>query len=167
MKVRLGFVSNSSSSSFIVFDKQSYNENAMEDFASFFEEYVDGNVFSYVPETCFGWDFTTYSGVREAFDWSYMMLKAYPSKKNYKVMLEFINEVFPSVEKLYYIDDEDEVILIDHQSICRENAAMLESVEDLKSFILGNGMIYGGNDNSSMTWKMDESTGNFTLEEID
>lgn len=170
MKIRTGFVSNSSSSSFIVYGTSMFNENAEKNFKSYLHRFIDYDIFRYNPPTGFGWEFEIYNDWMTKFDWAFLQmyyhLYDHEYTYYYDTMLELIKLYFPEVRKIEtkrfgdeeYSDNDDYENdepdgYIDHQSIGGENAEMLEDVNGLRNFILcDDSFICGQNDNSDYSW---------------
>lgn len=151
MKYRIGLVSNSSSSSFIIIDKNSHYEAAN-----------DAEIFNHTlvitPNFCnmkFGWENVIYDSWREKLIFSYLQAKYV----NNQQWLDMINDVMcehlgiKNIKWNINIDDYcswNTYAYIDHQSASYEgkNIEMFENKDVLKNFIFRrNSYIQGGNDN--------------------
>ena len=174
MKIRKCFVSNSSSSSFIVYGTDSYNENAERNLNSYIGRFINNYTFVYNPETQFGWEFEIYDDWKSKFDWAFLQMYynafGVDNVYYYDTMLDFLKQYYPEIERIelkkFYYDssdfEEDEEYsdepygYIDHQSIGEENAIFLEDVDSLKNFILcDSSFICNQNDNSDVYWKIE------------
>ena len=148
MKIRSGFVSNSSSSSFIVVSDDSYDDvSSIKQFENLFDRYLDHNtgVFSYTPTFEFGWQTEKYYDMKIKFDWVMLTWMYCGFLKEHKDRIErFLKCAFRGdVHLLPFSDNGDGYI--DHQSISNE---VLESYSLMKDFILSpNSYIQNDNDN--------------------
>lgn len=151
MKIRAGFVSNSSSSSFIVIDRSGLCE----------QPYFDRNVLvvdGSLGETRFGWQWDRYSDAGSKIIFSYLQAK-YAHRDDYVEMLEKviknhtgIRDIMWLVSDNYYEEDgkthNTNWAYIDHQSIGDYNLEMFDNEESLRSFLFNeNSFIRTGNDN--------------------
>lgn len=139
MKKRLGFVSNSSSSSFVVVSKNSFEIKQTLSMS-------DGHLIlgELGGDDEFGWDFIEYDDFLTKLNW--VCLQAdYAKNKEYKEMIE--NVLKDNIEGI----DSIEWSLsgyIDHQSIGEGNDDVFESEESLKAFLFSpSSYIKTGNDN--------------------
>ena len=175
MKIRTGFVSNSSSSSFIVYGQSKWNENAERNLKAYIHRFIDGHVFRYNPQEDFGWNFRVYYDWMSKFDWAFLQMYYHLYEPEhtyyYETMLEFLRLYYPEIERIetkrfqleqypdfededYYVEDEPSGY-IDHESIGGENAEILEDVDTLRNFILcDDSFICNQNDNSDWYWKI-------------
>lgn len=134
MKIRSGFVSNSSSSSFIVINAQHGYE-----FPTFNENLI---VDSSLGEIEFGWGPDTIYSVGSRITFSYIQA-LYANKKEWIEMLEKVIKENCNVKTISWdisIDYRDhDYAYIDHQSSAEEgqNIEMFESEQKLKDFIFG------------------------------
>ena len=175
MKFRTGFVSNSSSSSFIVnsYKWDDSTEQNIKAFKAIYDRYIDEyGAFRYIPSTEFGWGLSKHNDIHSKFDWCCLMLwyhehDATIFNKYYEVFFNVMKEIFPYMERFIYNDvykpeDDEEYYdptgYIDHQSVHEENCSMFESEGDLKRFLFNDdAVIYVQNDNTNVSW--DPETG--------
>lgn len=159
MKARLGFVSNSSSSSFIVIsdnsDTKPFNPHHF-----VWEEYSDNNlVIGAVGETEFGWQHEVYNDVNDKINFAWIQAKymedtgnSEPMEMLIHVLKEYTgsNEV-KSVMTFNYDDEKGKKwAYIDHQSAASEdmNTEMFEDEDKLRAFLFNpRSYIQNGNDN--------------------
>lgn len=149
MKVRNGFVSNSSSSSFIVIEGEAKMPFPNKDVS-----YEIGKDATYD----FGWESMEYTDSDDKICWCYLQLLYMqrdkdPREVEYrKMFFDILSEVYTSVktdmiEELY----QEYVAYIDHQSVYRENSEnikMFENKDTLRRFLFSSeSYIQGGNDN--------------------
>ena len=172
MKIRTKFVSNSSSSSFIVYGESSIDESVERNLKSYIHRHIDDNdVFKYNPHTQFGWEFEVFNDWMSKFDWAFLqmwyLLYDHEHAYYYDTMLEFLQSYYPEIKRIEtkrfsedYEDDEDYMNdepygYIDHESIGFDNAEFLEDVSSLRYFILSDkSFICNQNDNSDYHWKI-------------
>lgn len=163
MKIRNCYVSNSSSSSFVVIKpvgEHSVEESVMEyikenlcDYRRF-TPFVDG-------EVSFGWDFIKYSKPMDKLNWA--CIQAYEAKfgmannKPVKMLVELFNNhgiKFPGLSFDEFERMEGQGIYIDHQSLCTDKKSMLdifETMTTLKNFLFcKNSFVCTGNDNEKI-----------------
>lgn len=147
MKYRYSFITNSSSSSYIVISNEGKYEleNAYEH-KPFFINSNQG-------ETEFGWDFTIYRNVYDRINFAYLQAM-YVENQDWLGMLDKVIKEHTGASKVI-----NELSLdygssnwsyIDHQSCSYEgeNIEMFESEEKLKDFLFNSkSYIQGGNDN--------------------
>lgn len=145
MKYRNGFVSNSSSSSFIVIGNN-FPNNVVN-----VTNFVIGNE----GETEFEWQHETYDGMDDRINFTWLQIR--DSNFSQKKKEKLTNWLYLIIANYFSIKFKDISISkniegghIDHQSSSREdsNIEMFESIETMKRFILCNdSYIECGNDN--------------------
>jgi hypothetical protein len=150
MKIRKGFVSNSSSSSFIVISSRNLHDYRV------FGDYVIGDE----GECEFGWDVKTYYDIPSKINFTYMQAK-YVKNDNWLNMLYKVIKEHTGCDKVRsnltidWTNKEKRQGYIDHQSasIEGENTEIFESPESLKNFLFSShSYIETGNDNDN-TWE--------------
>lgn len=147
MKIRSGFVSNSSSSSFIVIEKSSCHENP---YCGRDLLVVDRDL----GEAKFGWDWNHYYDAGSKIIFSYLQAQ-YAKRDDYIDMLEEVIRAHTGVKEiLWNISVEDkptnnkEWAYIDHASIGGSNIDMFENKDALLDFLFNiDSYIRTGNDN--------------------
>ncbi len=161
MKTRNGFVSNSSSSSFIVIGSNIPDHVKEREIAALKNEIHCGGVLHIKPKLGtyeFGWDEETYDDLFSKIIFCYLQARYFVGSDSEKPdsekmeMLERVLKAKAEVDAVHWFFEEDEGY-IDHQSAAHEgqNLEMFESDEILSNFIFGGGASYiqGGNDNGS------------------
>lgn len=146
MKIRVGFVSNSSSSSFVVIDSSGNYDS----YSCTGQELTEG----FDGRTEFGWDGGFVGGVPTRINFAYLQTVY---DKSHPEWLEMLNEVLKEelgLENINYNINTDFATdrwgYIDHQSCSGEgsNTEIFESKKHLKDFIFGKGSrIFLDNDN--------------------
>ena len=151
MKTRQGFVSNSSSSSFVIISN--FGNLISPKLPS--QLVVDGSH----GETEFGWKFENYYDFWSKLNWAYMQASymSSPKKETWTDMIEEVIKRNTDVETIdwrittSYPPEEGKVDgYIDHQSCCYEgeNTEIFDSINKLTNFLFNpNSHIEDGNDN--------------------
>ena len=122
MKIRTKFVSNSSSSSFIVYGESSIDESVEKNFKSYIHRHIDDNdVFKYNPHTQFGWEFEVFNDWMSKFDWAFLLMYylLYDNEHTYyyDTMLEFLRSYYPEIERIETKRKKVGAILGDHVEV--------------------------------------------------
>jgi len=134
MKIRNGFVSNSSSSSFIVIGRSGVfgKAFAIDDTIVVDDDYE------------FGWDFITYNDVEDRIAWAWLQAQYADKPKLFEMIEQAVFEV--TGKKLDCRADINRESYIDHQSV--DEGDIFTSMDNLKSFIFDKeSYIRTGNDN--------------------
>ena len=175
MKIRTGFVSNSSSSSFILIDAYGDTDPQLEaNFSVWVNEHIVSNkklgqnVFAYVPTQEFGWQFEAYNEMWDKLD--FMLLQSRLTgkydddyAKHKTALLEFFQQYNSSIGKVCVLNklydeeyDYNEYMgYIDHQSVGGENLDMMESVDSIRHWLFSpKSYILCGNDNDYRKWDL-------------
>ena len=152
MKIRSGFVSNSSSSSFIVIDNSGKYCSLPFD--------LDNGLLVVGDNGCceFGWEETTYDSIYDRINFTYLQTDCGEDFNRLKMLEDVLKQQVKGLTKIiwnisYKYPSKDGKIhgYIDHQSArCEgQNMEMFKSNETLRDFIFGRGSyIQGGNDNN-------------------
>jgi hypothetical protein len=142
MKIRKGFVSNSSSSSFIVVDGSGDHEKI-----SLHETFE--TTLGDLGENEFGWQEKEYHGFYNKVNWAYLQAGHQNSvtKWMWIDMLETVIKKETGAKEIVW-DEELKRGYIDHLSIGGENASMFESEEAMRTFLF-NTASYIQNDNDN------------------
>lgn len=148
MKIRKGFVSNSSSSSFVIIGSG--------DFESDLEQYIDDDGILVIGDkghTEFGWEYTEYRGLFDRINFAYLLILANPISRYAEMLYDVLKEQFGCEISFILTDDYEtppgfEYGYIDHQSCGGDNMEIYEDVEKLRNFIFcKDSYIQGDNDN--------------------
>jgi hypothetical protein len=143
MKKRSGFVSNSSSSSFIVMDNDTKNYHPPTHHVGT-ELTVDTNL----GENEFGWEITQYTGYGTKIIFAY--LQARYVQESHPEWMEMLERVIKEALGVTKINWDMRGGYIDHQSSAEEgkNIEIFQNEESLKNFLFNTvTYIQGGNDN--------------------
>lgn len=145
MKIRGGFVSNSSSSSFIVIEDSNCNIDS-----SMFREETVGRtliVNSCLGETDFGWEKQEYYDEGSKILFSYIQARQVDNDDWIEMLEDVITENINVIDVEWMLKDTG---YVDHQSSSSEgmNTEMFKSKKDLRNFLFnGDSYIQTGNDN--------------------
>lgn len=144
MKIRQGFVSNSSSSSFIVIGDNINRSNM--NLGQLNYSMFDG-------ESDFGWQEEIYTSIYDKLNWAILIQNAHSNYKNVHAIQDFIYEALLPYGITFLSNiDEIEALLesgnIDHQSFESENASMWDNHTKMAQWLLSSdSYIKNGNDN--------------------
>lgn len=157
-KIRKGFVSNSSSSSFVIVGNGEFEQNM--------QRYVDDDgtlVVGANGVTEFGWEDTKYRDMFDRINFAYMIAKYEENPEWFNMLETVLKEHFKCSSIFYLIDesyscDENESTpygkwvygYIDHQSTAAEssNGSIYDSADELERFLFcKDSYIQGDNDN--------------------
>jgi len=153
MKIRNGFVSNSSSSSFIVIDGNQVNQEKIDKVDLILKS--SGDVVKFPLEYGqheFGWEFKKYNSWDDKLNFAF--LQAMTGEKYLELFKEYVNELF-GIKITYKLNEYGKINYdegyIDHQSMGYEkpvNLEMFDSLEKFKKFIFNDeSYVEMGNDN--------------------
>lgn len=146
MKIRIGFVSNSSSSSFVIIDSKSPFQ---------IEKYDKGSILEINGDFChaeFGWSRKEYGDWKQKLIFSYLQSN-YAKNPEWLKMLNKVVKEHLCIDKIEWNVDkaiEDSDFYIDHQSSAEEgrNIEIFENETVLRDFVFRkDSYIQGGNDN--------------------
>lgn len=149
MKIRTGFVSNSSSSSFVVIDKGPIEDWNIPDELRLLTELT---VVSPNGNYEFGWERITYYEVWDKINFAYLQTRvAWDNGEEWRNMLSNVLKKYTSIKEILWTDTNGDMGYIDHQSSASEgeNTEIFESEEVLAQFLFNRkSVIVGNNDNS-------------------
>jgi len=155
MKIRNGYVSNSSSSSFVVISKEPLDKESEKLYFGILKNRSDGGVF--IPfqagECVFGWQRIKYRDFSDKLNWAILQaLYAFEDLKNekpMKLLKQFFREAGLTIDNDAIKDSSS--AYIDHQSCCGEDSSQLaifKSMPALKVFLFNrDSFIQCDNDN--------------------
>lgn len=143
MKIRNGFVSNSSSSSFIVINDS--GNKVHPSFGDVLEiRMTDG-------EYEFGWQVEEYYDFNSKFNWCYIIASYQAEEEKerlHRMLIETIEEELGVPVEVNWNAQSEYDYYIDHGSVEDHNMAMFDSKEDLKAFLFDPASyIHNTNDN--------------------
>lgn len=159
MKIRKGFVSNSSSSSFVVLGKNINEENKVQLASHLWKFMNEDDRLTYFPEHSFGWEVVKYYETITKFDWALIMttclnderrtnfiIAINHSLQDYKIQIdmEYLNHI-----KEIYDSWDTEHAYIDHQTMEKiRNHELFDSEDDIIRFLFSSeSYIQNTNDN--------------------
>jgi len=158
MKIRVGYVSNSSSSSFVVISKNKADADTVEAHFETLKQHCDKNVFDpfSVGEKKFGWQTVKYNDFFDKLNWAF--LQAFYASEYCKKQepLSLLDKLFAEADLFFDWSEINELkksdhAYIDHQSSCRDDEDQLHiftSMSALKAFLFNkDSYIQCGNDN--------------------
>lgn len=132
MKIRNGFVSNSSSSSFIVI-----NEGSQSKYTFKCDSAGNLHIDAHFGECEFGWGPEELYDVESKIVFSYLMARYFIFGEGQKY-IDMLEKVIIENSNVKTISWEEDFGYIDHQSVESENLNMFESEDILKQFLFCN-----------------------------